>query len=71
MLFRVRSGLLLVLFATLGACTHVASYERGKLAHPTMSDATLFTSPASQHVYAIHEGASGGGAIGSAGCGCN
>lgn len=71
MRYIVRSGLLLTLFATLGACTHVASYERGKLAHPTMSDDTLFTSPASQHVYAIHEGATGGGAIGSSGCGCN
>ena len=61
-------------FAVLAAaagCTHVASYERGKLAHPTMADDSLFASPASEHVYAVHEGAFGGGSVGSAGCGCN
>lgn len=58
---------LTVLLAT--GCTHVASYERGKLAHRTMTDE--LTSTGAEHVYAIHEGASGGTAVGSAGCGCN
>lgn len=60
-----------VAFSSVAACSHVAPYERGKLAHPTMADDSLFASPASEHVYAVHEGATGGGAVGSAGCGCN
>ena len=61
----------LAALVSLAACTHVASYERGKLAHPTMADDSLFASPAADHVYAVHEGATGGGTVGSAGCGCN
>ena len=57
--------------ASAAACTHVAPYERGRLAHPTMGDDAMFESAASEHVYAVHEGATGGGAIGSSGCGCN
>ena len=59
------------LTVALGAigCTHVAPYERGKLAHPTMTGDD--TSPAAEHVYAVHEGATGGSSIGGAGCGCN
>jgi Domain of unknown function (DUF4266) len=52
------------------ACTHVAPYERGKLAHPTMGD-EVSAGPAAEHVYAVHEGATGGGAVGESGCGCN
>lgn len=51
------------------ACTHVAPYERGRLAHPSMNDE--FDGPASGHVHAVHEGATGGGALGESGCGCN
>jgi len=62
---------LLLLALLSAACSHVAPYERGKLAHPTMADESLFSSPATEHVYAVHEGATGGGDVGSSGCGCN
>lgn len=51
-------------------CTHVAPYQRGRLAHPTMT-ATDESSPASAHVHAVHEGAVGGGFGAESGCGCN
>jgi hypothetical protein len=62
---------LLLVTATLvlGACQHVAPYQRARLAHPTMTDD--FSSPAAAHMVAIHEGAVGGGSAGEAGCGCN
>jgi hypothetical protein len=53
-----------------GGCTHVAPYERGALAHPTMSTAA-FDGPASGHVLAVHEGATGGSTGATSGCGCN
>jgi hypothetical protein len=58
------------LLALVAGCTHVAPYERGKLAHPTMNDAVA-AGPAAEHVYSVHEGAMGGGSVGGAGCGCN
>lgn len=64
--------LLLVLFAlsaALAGCTHVAPYERGRLAHPTMTQAV--GSAASEHLHAVQEGAAGGGAVAESGCGCN
>ena len=48
------------------ACTHVQPWERGKLAHPTMATSS-FSGPAEEHVYAVHEGAAGGGIIGRGG----
>lgn len=63
----------LCLLGALGAltgCSHVKPWERGKLAHPTMSTAS-FAGPAEEHVYAVHEGATGGGAAAESGCGCN
>ena len=59
-----------VVLALAAGCTHVAPYERGKLANPTMNDA-VSAGPAAEHVYAVHEGAVGGGSIGASGCGCN
>lgn len=52
------------------ACTHVAPYERTRLAHPTMTTSEL-DGPAAGHVHAVHEGATGGGGLGESGCGCN
>ncbi len=52
------------------ACTHVAPYERGKLAHPMMTADDL-EGPAAAHVLAVHEGATGGGSLSESGCGCN
>jgi hypothetical protein len=68
----MRVSLLLVgLLGLLGAaCTHVAPYERGALAHPTMTSA-IVDGPAAGHVRAVHEGATGGGSVAESGCGCN
>lgn len=59
-------------FLMIGAvgCADVKPYERGKLAHPTMLLGDL-ARPGAAHVYAIREGAVGGGAGAQGGCGCN
>ena len=69
---RARVALLLLSFVALSssACTHVRPWERGKLAHPTMTGANLPTI-AEEHVYSVQEGATGGGASAESGCGCN
>jgi hypothetical protein len=54
---------------TSSACTHVAAYDRSALAHPTMAAAV--DGPATAHVRAVHEGATGGGSVAESGCGCN
>jgi hypothetical protein len=59
----------LLVFA-ISACSHVAPYERGKLAHPMMTAEDL-QGPAAGHVLAVHEGATGGGSLAESGCGCN
>jgi hypothetical protein len=56
--------------ALTGACAHVAPYERGTLAHPTMTPDDTATA-LEQHVRAISEGAAGGVGGGGGGCGCN
>ena len=56
-------------WASIG-CTHVAAFQRGQLAHPTMvADDTA--GPAEAHIHAVHEGAAGGGGAAESGCGCN
>lgn len=64
-------ALAFVAVAALGAagCTHVAPYERGRLAHPTMTQGG--ETAGAEHVHAVHEGAAGGGSLGQGGCGCN
>jgi hypothetical protein len=60
-----------VLLAWVSAgCSHVAPYERGKLAHAMMTADDL-EGPAASHVLAVHEGATGGGTLSESGCGCN
>jgi len=59
---------LVAMFAS--ACAHVPPYRRGRLAHPTMLLQET-AGPGESHVYAIHEGAVGGGAAVEGGCGCN
>ena len=54
---------------TTAACTHVAPYDRGRLAHPTMTQGT--ESAAASHLHAVQEGAAGGGSVAESGCGCN
>jgi hypothetical protein len=56
--------------SALSGCTHVAAYERGALAHPTMTSADI-ASPAEEHARAVHEGATGGSFEAGGGCGCN
>lgn len=51
------------------ACTHVAPYDRARLAYPSMTDS--YESAMSGHVRAVHEGATGGGSVAESGCGCN
>jgi hypothetical protein len=58
------------LLAFASGCTHVAPYERARLAHPTMANAAA-EGPAAGHVHAVHEGAVGGGSVAESGCGCN
>ena len=68
-----RASQLAVVVATalvVAGCTHVAPYERGKLAHPMMTADDL-EGPAAAHVLAVHEGATGGGSLAESGCGCN
>jgi hypothetical protein len=62
--------LLASLVATMTACTHVAPYQRAKLAHPTMATSDL-AGPGEAHVRAVHEGATGGTVGAESGCGCN
>jgi hypothetical protein len=52
------------------ACAPVAPYERGILAHPTMTPEDVAIG-LDAHVRAISEGASGGLSGGGGGCGCN
>jgi hypothetical protein len=54
----------------LSACTHVAPYQRERLAHPTMTTADLVR-PSEEHVRAVQEGAIGGDTSAGGGCGCN
>jgi hypothetical protein len=63
--------LVLAALAMVGAgCTHVPPFQRGRLAHPTMLLQET-AGPGESHIYAIHEGATGGGAAVEGGCGCN
>jgi hypothetical protein len=68
--FPILPALLLALALSSVACSHVAPYERGKLAHPMMTADDL-SGPAAAHVLAIQEGATGGGSLSESGCGCN
>ena len=70
----MRTSLLLlvgVLAMASTACSHVAPYQRGKLAHYTMTDDQSGVPP-HEHLYGVQEGAvGGGGGGGGGGCGCN
>jgi hypothetical protein len=59
------------LFAPLAiGCAKVAPYERGKLAHPTMS-LSHGDGPGIEHLRGVTEGAVGGTTGAGSGCGCN
>ena len=61
---------LAVATVAISGCVRLAPYQRGRLAHPTMLLGDLST-PGEAHVYAIQEGAVGGGSAVEGGCGCN
>jgi hypothetical protein len=52
------------------ACSHVAPYERAKIAHPTMTPGDI-AGTGESHVRAVLEGATGGSLGAESGCGCN
>lgn len=56
--------------ASMTGCANVAPYERGALAHPSMSPEDMSTG-LDEHVRAVSEGATGGFGGGGGGCGCN
>jgi len=56
--------------ALVSACAPVAPYQRGALAHPTMTAEDMATG-LEAHVRAVSEGGSGGLGGGGGGCGCN
>ncbi len=58
------------LLAFASGCVKVAPYERGMLAHPTMT-AEEIAIGLDGHVRAVSEGAAGGLGGGGGGCGCN
>lgn len=64
------AGLALVLGAGASGCVKVAPYERGMLAHPTMTTDDVAIG-IDGHVRAVSEGAAGGVSGGGGGCGCN
>ena len=69
----VRSSTLAVVafLVALAGCANVAPYERGRLAHPTMTTSD-FTGVGEQHARSVQEGATGGGGFSAGGgCGCN
>ena len=65
------AALLAGLALSVMGCRHVHPWERGKLAHPTMSGTALPGGPAEAHAYSVQEGAVGGGGAAESGCGCN
>jgi Domain of unknown function (DUF4266) len=67
---RFTFALAALLLVSASACQHVAPYERGRLAHPTMVSSDL-TTTGDQHLRSVQEGAIGGGTGAESGCGCN
>jgi hypothetical protein len=66
----VALSFIVVALAAATGCSHVAPYERAKIAHPTMSAADI-AGAGETHVRAVLEGATGGSIGAESGCGCN
>ncbi|MBN9163225.1 MAG: hypothetical protein BGO98_00935 [Myxococcales bacterium 68-20] len=60
----------IVLLVAAAGCTRVAPHQRGRLAHPSMTQSSVI-GPGEQHVRAVQEGAVGGSLDATSGCGCN
>ncbi len=67
---KVQALVVLLALAGLAGCQKVAPYQRGMLAHPTMTPDEIAIGLDS-HVRAVSEGAAGGLGGGGGGCGCN
>jgi hypothetical protein len=67
--YSLRSLLVIAILSATSGCAHVKPYERGKLAHHSMT--SELEGPATAHTLAVHEGATGGGSLAESGCGCN
>ena len=63
-------ALAVVALAAVTGCSHVAPYERAKIAHPTMTAGDL-AGTGESHLRAVLEGATGGSIGAESGCGCN
>ncbi len=61
----------LAVAAFLSGCASVAPWQRGYLARPDMVLDPAAPARALDKTYAAKEAASGGGAVGGGGCGCN
>lgn len=62
----------LFIASLLSGCTHVAPYERGDLARPSMRPETEANEQSFRtHVHDSREGATGGHGSTGGGCGCN
>jgi hypothetical protein len=70
MIARLLSLLAIASALATSACVKVAPYERGMLAHPTMTTDSVSTG-LDEHVRGVSEGAAGGLGGGGGGCGCN
>jgi hypothetical protein len=66
----VAFAFVVVALAAATGCSHVAPYERAKIAHPTMTAGEL-SGTGDAHVRAVLEGARGGSLGAESGCGCN
>ena len=65
-------GLAALLLLALCACAPVASYQRGYLARGDMGfEESPGMAKALEKVFVAKEAASGSGAVGGSGCGCN
>ena len=66
-----RLFLMLILFATLSACSPVAPWQRAHLAKPIMAlDANPLQTSLRQHHYGSREGAISSHSASGGGCGC-
>lgn len=65
-----RTLVLGIALLTLTGCVRVRPWQRTRLAHPSMTEASP-VGPGESHVRAVQEGAAGGSLEASSGCGCN
>ena len=66
---RIAAAALLLLAC---GCTTVAPYQRGYLARPDMAfESSVGLAKAMEKTFPAKEAASGAGAVGGGGCGCN